>query len=195
MNTRLIPMQISQPDQNPGRIPSAPARYVRFGPFDYDLQRQVLYREGVRIKLPAKVHEVLLILMEQPGDVVTREVLRARLWPTDVHVNYDANVNTTVNKLRQVLGDSPEQPVFVETIPRKGYAFIAKVEYTDQPPAQTAWQKIARTETSPGAPSAAPTGSLYQAIRRSPWFTAGVVALLIAGMLLGAAAVFLSHRS
>jgi DNA-binding winged helix-turn-helix (wHTH) protein len=117
------------------------------------LQRQVLFREGVRIKLPTKVHEVLLILIEQPGDVVTREVLRARLWPTDVHVNYDANVNTTVNKLRQVLGDSPEQPVFVETIPRKGYAFIAKVEYTDQAPAQAPWPKIARAEAIQEVPA------------------------------------------
>src|SRR5712691_6944472 len=59
-----------------------------------------------------------------------------RLWPPDTHVNYDANVNTTVNKLRQVLGDSPNQPVFVDTIPRKGYSFIAKIEYLDQPAPQ-----------------------------------------------------------
>jgi DNA-binding winged helix-turn-helix (wHTH) protein len=159
------------------------------------LQRQVLFREGVRIKLPARVHEVLLILIEQPGDVVTREVLRARLWPTDVHVNYDANVNTTVKKLRQVLGDSPEQPVFVETIPRKGYAFIAKVEYTDQAPAQAPWPKIARAEAIQEVPAQVAGVSFFQTIRRSPWFTAGVVALLVAGMLLGAAAVFLTHRS
>src|SRR6516165_9388935 len=172
MNTRLIPMQISQPDQNPGRIPSAPARYVRFGPFDYDLQRQVLYREGVRIKLPAKVHEVLLILMEQPGDVVTREVLRARLWPTDVHVNYDANVNTTVNKLRQVLGDTPEQPVFVETIPRKGYSFVAKIEYAEQLPVKDSHSANSEADAKT-TETAFATSRWFAGTAASKWFCAG----------------------
>ena len=82
--------------------------------------------------MQGKVCDALLILIKRAGEVVTRETLRERLWPTDTQINYDANVNTTVNKLRQVLGDSPDRPIFVETIPRKGYTFIANVEYVEK---------------------------------------------------------------
>jgi DNA-binding winged helix-turn-helix (wHTH) protein len=129
MITRIVPMQFSQPEEGLGAFPRPPARYARFGSFDLDFQRQELFRVGARVALPRKVLEVLMILIEKPGDIVTREVLRARLWPPDQNVNFDANVNTTVNKLRQVLGDSTNQPAFVETIPRRGYVFIAKTEY------------------------------------------------------------------
>src|SRR5213075_3126787 len=108
-------------------------RYVSFGPFRIDQQRQEVLRNGSRLKLQGKVYQILLTLLEKPGEVVTREELRMQLWPSDTHVNYDANVNTTVNKLRQVLGDSPDQPAFVDTIPRKGYSFVSKVRYVDQP--------------------------------------------------------------
>src|SRR5882762_4512388 len=89
-------------------------RYVLFGPF--------------------RVYQVLLTLLEKPGDVVTREELRVRLWPADTHVNYDANVNTTVNKLRQALGDSSDKPLYIETIPRKGYCFLLQPEVSDESP-------------------------------------------------------------
>src|SRR6266478_3288752 len=79
-------------------------RYVSFGPFRIDQQRQEVTRSGSRLKLQGKVYQVLLALLEKPGEVVTREELRIRVWPADTHVNYDANVNTTVNKLRQALG-------------------------------------------------------------------------------------------
>ena len=118
MNTRIIPMQFSQPEDGLGAFVRPPARYARFGVFDLDFHRQELFRAGTRVALPRKVLEVLLILIEKPGEIVTRECLRARLWPPDQNVNFDANVNTTVNKLRQVLGDSTNQPSFVETIPR-----------------------------------------------------------------------------
>ena len=108
-------------------------RYVRFGSFHLDLQQQELFKDGARVKVQGKVCGALLILVEHPGELVTRESLRARLWPADTQINYDANVNTTVNKLRQVLGDTPERPAFVETIPRKGYTFIANVESVEKP--------------------------------------------------------------
>ena len=102
-----------------------PSRFARFGGFELDVQRQELYRSGIRIRLQSKVYEALLVLLEAPHQIVSREVIRQRLWPGDSLVNFDANVNTTVNKLRQVLGDSPDAQLFVETIPRKGYSFIA----------------------------------------------------------------------
>src|SRR5260221_2842543 len=96
-------------------------RYVLFGPFRIDQQRQEVTRDGSRLKLQGKVYQVLLTLLEKPGEVVTREELRIRLWPADTHVHYDANVITPINKLPQALGDSSAKPLSTETIPRNGY--------------------------------------------------------------------------
>src|SRR6202045_1545867 len=114
----------------------APERYVCFGAFHLDLKKEELFKDGTRVKLQGKVYQALLALLQKPGEIVTREELRMQLWPADTHVNYDANVNTTANKLRPVLGDSPDQPAFVDTIPRKGYSFVGQVRYVDQPVAQ-----------------------------------------------------------
>jgi len=103
-------------------------RYLRFGQFQVDLQCEELLKEGLRVHISSKVFQVLLALVERPGQTVTREALRARLWPEGTFVNYDANVNTTVNKLRLALGDSREKPTYVKTIPRKGYCFVGNVE-------------------------------------------------------------------
>jgi len=108
-------------------------RYVHFGPFRIDQQRQEVTRDGTRLKLQGKVYQTLLTLLEKPGEVVTREELRMRLWPADTHVNYDANVNTTVNKLRMALGDSSDKPLYVETIPRKGYCILVQPEVSTKP--------------------------------------------------------------
>src|SRR6478736_8679795 len=109
------------------------ARYIRFGPFQVDQQRQEVTKSGSRLKLQGKVYQVLLALIEKQGEVVTREDLRLRLWPADTHVNFDANVNTTVNKLRQALGDSSDQPLYIETIPRRGYCLVVQPEFSDLP--------------------------------------------------------------
>ena len=106
----------------------AAERYLCFGQFQVDLQREELFKDGSRVRIPSKVFQVLLALVERPGEIVTREALRARLWPGGTFVNYDANVNTTVNRLRLALGDSPEKPMYVETIPRQGYCFLGNVE-------------------------------------------------------------------
>src|SRR6266581_2843724 len=103
-------------------------RYVSFGHFQVDLQREELFKDGARVPIPSKVYQVLLALVERPGEIVTRDDLRARLWPGGTFVNYDANVNTTVNKLRLALGDEPDTPQYVETIPRQGYCFVGSVE-------------------------------------------------------------------
>src|ERR1700746_2146729 len=106
----------------------AAQRYLCFGRFQVDLERGELFKEGSRVRIPSKVFQVLMALVERPGETVTREALRARLWPDGTFVNYDANVNSTVNKLRLALGDSPENPTYVETIPRQGYCFLGNVE-------------------------------------------------------------------
>jgi DNA-binding winged helix-turn-helix (wHTH) protein len=109
---------------------------IRFATFEVDLQAQELRKGGLRLKLSGQPFQVLAILLEQPGVVVTREELQKRLWP-DTFVDVDHNLNTAINKIREMLGDSAENPRFVETLPRRGYRFIAPVE--DNLHAQTFW--------------------------------------------------------
>src|SRR5467141_2997076 len=148
----MLPEVISmrEPDETsiPERILLSSGRYVSFGPFRIDQQRQEVTRSGSRLKLQGKVYQVLLALLEKPGEVVTREELRIRLWPADTHVNYDANVNTTVNKLRQALGDSSDKPLYIETIPRKGYCLLAQPEVSDKPAHPLFAQADASLETA-----------------------------------------------
>jgi DNA-binding winged helix-turn-helix (wHTH) protein len=102
-------------------------RLVRFGNFEVDLRSGELRKAGVKMKLSGQPFQVLSILLERPGEVVTREELQSQLWP-DTFVDVDHNLNTSINKIREVLGDSAESPRFVETVPRRGYRFIAPVE-------------------------------------------------------------------
>src|SRR5258708_39975415 len=92
------------------------ARYVRFGPFHIDQQRQQVFRDGTPLYLRGKVYQVLIVLLQRQGEVVTREELRQGLWPAE-HLNYEANTNTTVNKLRNALGESTNKLPYIETIP------------------------------------------------------------------------------
>src|SRR5213595_677004 len=103
MSPEVISMREPDEPTTSERVLLSSGRYVLFGPFRIDQQRQEVTRNGSRLKLQGKVYQTLLTLLEKPGEVVTREELRMRLWPADTHVNYDANVNTTVNKLRQAL--------------------------------------------------------------------------------------------
>jgi DNA-binding winged helix-turn-helix (wHTH) protein len=190
----MLPMHSPEENLNSHDITISPARYVCFGAFHLDLRNEELFKNGARVKLQGKVYQALLALLQKPGEIVTREELRMQLWPSDTHVNYDANVNTTVNKLRQVLGDSPEQPAFVETIPRKGYSFVAKIEFADGPLALQASQSAELSPVTAGQEHADGKASFFRAALLSRWFTAGVVTLVIASMLFGAALVLYAHR-
>src|ERR1700757_1015240 len=140
------------PAMDPGFLQevSIKARYVRFGPFCIDQHRQQVSRNGVRLRLQGKVYQVLIVLLQKQGEVVTREELKQALWPADTHVNYDANVNTTVNKLRQALGESTDRPVYIETIPRRGYSFIGTAEFSAAPFPPTAPDAAASAHTEGG---------------------------------------------
>ncbi len=195
MSTEMIGMQslAARPLPEPGVL--AGSRYLGFGSFTVDLKREELFKDGTRIKLPGKVYHTLVALLERPGEVVSREDLKLKLWPEGTHVNYDANVNTTVNKLRLALGDSPDQPVYVETIPRQGYSFIGRVAPV---PIDAAPHKepVARPSTEPTATAIAPATDATSILmpKSTKWFVAGVVALVLAGMLFGAATVMYFHR-
>jgi DNA-binding winged helix-turn-helix (wHTH) protein len=177
--------EIKQPDavEAASILPPFPTRYLRFGAFELDLQREDLSKDGERIRLQGKVYQTLLILLSRAGNVVTREEVRRHLWPENPQVNFDANVNTTMNKLRQVLGDSPEKPAYIETIPRRGYCFLADVECADSPlpvsgrlaegPAQSVENAAAAVLTDPKRTYGLPTG----------W---RIAILVLAGMIVGA---------
>ena len=99
---------------------------VRFGTFEVDLESRELRKQGMRIRLEEKPFQILELLLERPGQVITRRALREKLWP-DTHVGYEHNLNTAVSKLRELLGDSAQNPRFIETLSRLGYRFIAPV--------------------------------------------------------------------
>ena len=103
------------------------SQVTRFGIFEVDLQSGELRKAGLKLKLTGQHFQVLAILLERPGEVVTREELQKRLWP-DTFVDIDHNLNTAINKIREALDDSAESPRFVETLPRRGYRFIAPVD-------------------------------------------------------------------
>jgi serine/threonine-protein kinase len=107
---------------------------VRFGVYEVDLPRRELRKHGIRIKLQAQPFELLAALLEKPGELVTREELRVRIWGADTFVEFDQSLNRVANKLRDALGDSADNPRFVETVPRRGYRFIAPVAAATPPP-------------------------------------------------------------
>jgi DNA-binding winged helix-turn-helix (wHTH) protein/tetratricopeptide (TPR) repeat protein len=104
---------------------------LRFSVFEVDVRAGELRKQGVRIKLQEQPFHVLTVLLQRPGEVVTREELRNQNWPADTFVDFDNGLNTAINKLREALGDSADNPRFIETLPRRGYRFIAPVAGVD----------------------------------------------------------------
>lgn len=178
-------MSMQEPDNPviPGPSLLSSGRYIHFGPFRIDQQRQEVTRNGTRLKLQGKVYQTLLTLLEKPGEVVTREELRTRLWPADTHVNYDANVNTTVNKLRIALGDSSDKPLYVETIPRKGYSLLVQPEVSNKVGNAHVPQNGSHREDVEVSP--APAG-FFKFSKSDLWVVLGAIGLILTGMLLGA---------
>jgi cholera toxin transcriptional activator len=108
--------------------PAANARLYRFGIYEVDLRSGELRKNGAKLKLQEQPFQVLAMLLERPGEVLTREELRQRLWPADTFVDFDHSLNTAINKLRDTLADSAANPRFIETLAKRGYRFIAPVQ-------------------------------------------------------------------
>jgi len=130
VSTQITAAESKQPLVVPGSA-ALPGRYARFGNFLVDGEREELFRDGQRIRVQGKVYQALIVLMARAGEIVSREEVRQRVWPEAPVSTLDANVNTAMNKVRHLLGDSPEKPVYIETIPRRGYCFIAAVQFSD----------------------------------------------------------------
>lgn len=110
-------------------VSSDKARITRFGVFELDLGAGELRKNGLKLRLQGQPIQVLTLLLEHAGEVVTRDELRQKLWPSDTFVDFDHSVNTAINKVREALGDSASSPRYVETLARRGYRFIAPVDY------------------------------------------------------------------
>ena len=124
---------------------------LRFSNFELDLRARELRKHGTKIKLQDQPLQILALLLEKPGEVVTREELRDHLWPADTFVDFDHSLNSAVKKLRQALNDDPDVPRFIETLPRRGYRFIAPVGGGASPssPAQAVESPIQSGVASP----------------------------------------------
>src|SRR6201997_2273656 len=118
----------TQPQGQPVSEQAQTTNVVRFGVFEVDLRTAELRKQGVRIRLPGQSFQVLEALLLRPGELVTREELKQRLWPSDSFGDFEHGLNAAVNRVREALGDSSDNPRFVETIPRRGYRFIAPVD-------------------------------------------------------------------
>jgi TolB-like protein/DNA-binding winged helix-turn-helix (wHTH) protein/Tfp pilus assembly protein PilF len=160
---------------------SPASNVVRFGAFEIDRKAGELRKHGLRLKLPEQPFQILSILLEKPGDVVTREELRNRLWPGDTFVDFDHGLNNAVMRLREVLGDSSERPRFVETLPRRGYRFVGHVEEIEQ--SSSAAASIAAS-SSLQEPASVPAADEVRSLPRSQWMTLPRISILAAVTLL-----------
>src|SRR6202035_621309 len=177
MTTGVVPMQARYDPTSAESSFLSSGRYIRLGPFQIDQQRQEITKNGEKLKLQGKVYRVLLTLLEKPGEVVTREELRQRLWPAETYVNYDANVNTTVNKLRLALGDSSDKPIYIETIPRKGYCLLVQPEISATP-------RIVSTAISEAGESAVRQSKNSDSRPHTAmWNLVAIIGLLLVGIL------------
>jgi TolB-like protein/DNA-binding winged helix-turn-helix (wHTH) protein/Flp pilus assembly protein TadD len=174
----------------------ASLRAIRFGVFQVDLQEQQLLKKGIRLKLQGQPFSILLILLSQPGKLVTKEELRRKLWPDDVFIDFDHSLGTALNKLREVLDDSADNPRFVETLPRRGYRFIAPVEMigdnavapvVKEPPADG--HKAPPRDPAPATAAPLDTPNKAAVPGRTPWTIhwkrSGVALVLVLAIILG----------
>ena len=110
-------------------LPASKAKVARFGLFEADFKQRLLTRGGLRVKLQDQPFQVLALLLERPGEIVARDEIRQKLWPADTYVEFDDGLNTAIKKLRSALGDAADNPRFIETLPRRGYRFLAPVSF------------------------------------------------------------------
>ena len=176
-------------------MPQSDVRLARFGPYVADFAQGELRKHGTKLKIQSKPLSVLQILVQKRGEIVTREELRAALWPSDVFVDFDKNLATAVNKLRSVLGDSAEEPSYIETIPRRGYRFLVPVdtETKGTPETVPTLQPMPVLGTAGSATSTEDASKPVSDSSRSRWQAAVGATVLVAG-LAASGWLFFSHK-
>jgi len=166
-------------------MPASPSqrRIARFGLYEADLGARELRREGTKVKLQDRPFDVLTILIERPGEVISREEFRQRLWPADTFVDFDSSLNTSINKLRQALGDTAENPRFIATAGRRGYRFVAPTAWAEDGHHAGAAVSAAPAEGTRKEPTKAAERA------QLPWLRAAVVVGVCAVLIAGAVVV------
>ena len=170
----LAPISMSEPAINP----RAEQNVVRFGVFELDLRAAELRKSGVRLKLQEQPFQILAMLLERPGEIITREDLQKRLWPEDTFVDFDLSLNSAVKKLRQTLGDDSENPRFIETLYRRGYRFIGQIH--GPTPAVESVKAPATSSSLPAAVKPSATAHRGKHLRALPWAILGLLAVAAA---------------
>src|SRR5438477_8609222 len=157
---------------------STAGQVIRFGSFEVDLRSGELRRNGLTVRLQGQPFQILAMLLEHPGELVTREDIRRRLWSADTFVDFEHSLNAAIKRLREALGESAENPVFIETLPRRGYRFLAPIQ-----------NQSARTVAALAPPTPQKSGSRQYGL-------VGALALTIAGLVaLYNLGIFSFHKS
>lgn len=175
-----------------GEVISFPTRYLRFTRFELDLHQQRLRCAGVSVNVPHKVFRTLVVLLQQPGKIVSREILCNHLWPENNGIDVESNLNTTLNKLRRIFRDMGAVHPLIQTIARRGYLFTAKVEY-----AERVMSEDPRTQTIEGKSlrfRCIQAVKVFFLERSSTCLKASLIVLVIASILLGAAITLYAYR-
>lgn len=168
---------------------SSSSAQVRIGSFELDIHTGELRQDGFKARLQEQQREILAMLLEHPGDVVTREELRLRLWPDHTFVDFDHGLNKAISKLRETLGDSPDEPIYIQTLPRRGYRLIAPVKPVapvSSPASRESLLQPAAVRTPPGLP---------QALTHEARWRVAIVAILGISMAAIFALWFAMHRA
>jgi len=160
-------------------------RILRFGSFEVNVRVGELRKQGLKVKLQDQPFQILVMLLERPGELVTRQEIHQKLWPADTFVDFDHGLNNAINRLREALGDSAESPRFIETLPKKGYRFIGQVT-GDEPPAEAEYQPA---EDTPAAKPVPIPGNIAEESKARPRFLVTTLvccfALVLAAIALG----------
>ena len=161
---------------------------LRFGSFEANMRAGELRKRGLKVRLQDQPFQILVMLLERPGELVTRQEIQQKLWPADTFVGFDHGLNNAINRLREALGDSAETPRFIETLPRKGYRFIGQVT-GDEPPAEAEYQS---PEDTLAAKPVSISDNIEEESKARPRF---LVATLVCCFVLALAAIaFLGWR-
>src|SRR5437867_872507 len=131
---------------------TSPPRQLVFGPFAFDESSGELHKHGVRVRLQGQPLQILAALIRQPGQLVTRDEFQQQLWTGSTFVDFDHGLNAAMNRLRQVLGDSAEHPRYIETLPGRGYRFVAAVQHTASKPVLMMASAPPAMEAEPAVP-------------------------------------------
>ncbi len=160
------------------RVSEESTKVVRFGVFEVDLRTAELRKQGIRIRLPSQSFQVLEALLLRPGELVSREELKQKLWPSDTFGDFEHGLNAAVNRVREALGDSSDNPRFVETLPRRGYRFIAPVDHIE-PETKKALPESAPAHSPNGQDASAAEIPREVSARKPRWVPAIAFLLLL----------------